>query len=56
MEKKAKLVQLNLRHFPEDLRTEFKILCLRRGRTMTQETIRLYKEELEAARKKGELH
>ena len=44
---KRNTVQLNIRNFPEQLRTEFKILCLRRGTTMTEELIRLVKFEVD---------
>jgi hypothetical protein len=48
---RGETVQLNIRQFPAELRTEFKILCLRRGRTMAEEIVRLVQEELSKAKK-----
>jgi len=47
---KAGTVQLNIRNFPEWLRTAFRILCLRKGTTKTAEIIRLVEAEVKAAK------
>jgi plasmid stability protein len=40
---------LNLRGIPDDLRNQFKATCAAKGKTMTEEFIRLMREEVEKA-------
>ena len=42
----AKISQLNIRPFPEDLRRKFKALCTLQGTTMKDEIIKFMTEEL----------
>ena len=41
-----------IKNMPDDIRKEFKILCLKRDTTMREELIRLMREEVEKAAKK----
>ena len=43
---------MHVRNVDENLKREFKALCVRRGKTISEEIQRLMKEELEKADKK----
>jgi plasmid stability protein len=41
---------LNLKGIPDDLRNRFKAVCAQRGKSMTEEIIRLMREEVARSR------
>ena len=42
---------INLRNIPDDLHRQFKLLCVEKGTAMTDEVIRLIREEVKRNKK-----
>ena len=44
---------IRILHIPDDIHMEFKLLCIRRNSSMTEEIIKFMRKEVEKANKKS---